>query len=65
MLARGGEGVVLRKPKSHYFDPHVFFKKEPFVDEEVMVWKNQTDGKLNCLRYTIKLLVNTAAKYSI
>lgn len=53
MISKGGEGVVLRKPKSHYFDPNVLFKKEPFVDDEVLVWKASTEGKLNCLRYYI------------
>eukprot|EP00026_Physarum_polycephalum_P003249 Phypoly_transcript_03259.p1 GENE.Phypoly_transcript_03259~~Phypoly_transcript_03259.p1 ORF type:complete len:823 (+),score=78.04 Phypoly_transcript_03259:267-2471(+) len=50
VLSRGGEGVVLRKAKSHYFDPKVFFKKEPFKDAEFLVRRHQKDGPLECWR---------------
>lgn len=58
--------MVLRKSKSHYFDPHVFLKKEAFDDVELLVIDNNNnknrqrvnnDNSINgnrdllCLRY--------------
>ena len=41
---------MLRKSKSHYFDPGMFFKKEPSKDVELLVWHHQKDGTMVCLR---------------
>jgi len=49
VLSKGGEGVVLRKAKSLYFDPKVFYKKEPFLDTEALVLGHRTDDAMVCL----------------
>jgi len=41
----GGEGIILRKPQSYYYEQMSFFKLERYDDDDAMVVENLNDSK--------------------
>jgi len=48
ILNKGGEGLILRKPSSFYFQQNTLFFKKEFLEREALVIEN-SEGKFKCL----------------
>ncbi len=64
VIESGGEGIIIRKPKSHYYDPKVFFKKERFLSSEVLVMEHNKDTLL-CMLYVLSFIFTFNINISI
>eukprot|EP01114_Cavostelium_apophysatum_P021346 TRINITY_DN7423_c0_g1_i1.p1 TRINITY_DN7423_c0_g1~~TRINITY_DN7423_c0_g1_i1.p1 ORF type:complete len:1013 (-),score=259.24 TRINITY_DN7423_c0_g1_i1:4-3042(-) len=56
VLAKGGEGLCLRKNSSFYHSPNSFYKLQPFRDDEALVTEFRSGELLCTLAPSMKLL---------